>query len=227
MGWLTVVCGGLICLRQLSEWRMLGLLRLLVLPLCTGNVMLSAHICLSAEEGVGWGWRGCGHWMVCVGGGGTSGSLRLFPVAVDTRLLACVPLTFPFNPSGSPGSSLSVSAGWNQRRRLDLNSGAISLQAPSFSSLYPLRFGRQGQGLECPLLDWPKNHHVSDLFQAPVVLLMHWNAKSLEKVICSVDKTLTCFLSLEYLMRNLKTLKRRSNALHWGGAIPDSKQTNI
>lgn len=105
------VCGSLICLRQLSEWRMLGLLRLLVLPLFAGNVMLSAHICLSAKEGVGWGWRGCGHWMVCVGGVGTSGSLRLFPVAVDTCLLARVPLTFPFNPSGSQGSSPSVSTG--------------------------------------------------------------------------------------------------------------------
>lgn len=85
---------------------MLGLLRLMVLPLFAGNVMLSAHICLSAEEG-GWGGAGGGvGW--CVGGVGTSGSLRLFPVAVDTRLLARVPLTFPFNPSGSSGSSVCL-----------------------------------------------------------------------------------------------------------------------
>lgn len=81
------VCGRLICLRQLSEWRLLGLRRLQVLPLFPGNVMLSAHICLSAEEGVGWGWRGCGRWVGCVGGVGPLGSLRLFPVAVDTGLL--------------------------------------------------------------------------------------------------------------------------------------------
>lgn len=37
--------------------------------------------------GVGWGWRGCGCWVGCVGGVGPSGSLRLFPVAVDTGLL--------------------------------------------------------------------------------------------------------------------------------------------
>lgn len=59
MGWLTVVCecGSLICLRQLSEWKMLGLLRLLVLPLFAGNVMLSAHICLSVQRR---GWGGAG-----------------------------------------------------------------------------------------------------------------------------------------------------------------------
>lgn len=103
-------CVSLICLHQLSEWKMSGLPKLLVLPLSsllslclslplfTGNVMLSAHICLSAVEGgrvrgcMGVGWRGHRH----------MGSLRLFSVAVDTCLLACAPLTFPFNPSSFP-----------------------------------------------------------------------------------------------------------------------------
>lgn len=56
------------------------------------------------------------HMLVCNGGGGgvrgymgvgwrghrRMGSLRLFPVAVDTCLHACAPLKLSFNPSGLP-----------------------------------------------------------------------------------------------------------------------------
>ncbi len=66
-------------------------------PLFTGNVMLSAHICLSAEEG-GWGYRRVG-WR----GHRHTGSLRCFPVAVDTCLPACAWLMlFLLTPPAPP-----------------------------------------------------------------------------------------------------------------------------